>query len=204
MSKLSALNLDRRTEKKRDKLRRIDQAARALFAEHGYDATTTRAIARRAKIAAGTLFVYFPGKRELLLHLYRDRIDAAVEEGFASAAHARSPSEAVARVFRTIYAAYEEDMELGRVFVKEALFAQGEIGVEMAAWTASFVARLAALLDEHRARGAIDARVDTATAAYQIFAAYYLGLVSWLGSTALTAEHRDYALRASIAQLLER
>lgn len=41
---------------------RILQTAQGLFARQGFEATTTRQIAREAGIAAGTLFNYFPTK----------------------------------------------------------------------------------------------------------------------------------------------
>lgn len=49
--------------------RRVLEAAVACFEEHGYDETTTAAIARRAGIAVGTLYGYFSDKRQILLEL---------------------------------------------------------------------------------------------------------------------------------------
>ena len=45
---------------------RILQTARRLFADKGFDATTTRDIAVAADIATGTLFNYFPTKEAVL------------------------------------------------------------------------------------------------------------------------------------------
>jgi AcrR family transcriptional regulator len=45
------------------------QAALACFEEQGYDETTTAAIARRARIAVGTLYGYFADKRDILLEV---------------------------------------------------------------------------------------------------------------------------------------
>ena len=44
-------------------------AAAALFAEHGYTGTTTRAIAERVGIRQASLYYYFAGKDEILLEL---------------------------------------------------------------------------------------------------------------------------------------
>lgn len=49
--------------------RKILDAAVACFESEGYDATTTALIARRARIAVGTLYGYFPDKRAILLEL---------------------------------------------------------------------------------------------------------------------------------------
>lgn len=45
----------------------IIDAALTVFAERGYDGTTTAAICRRAGIGSGTFFHYFPTKLEVLL-----------------------------------------------------------------------------------------------------------------------------------------
>lgn len=67
--------------------RRIVAAARALFEAQGYEATTTRAIARDAGVAAGTLFNYFPNKHSLGMRL----IQAAEAEGRAAWTDRRRP-----------------------------------------------------------------------------------------------------------------
>jgi AcrR family transcriptional regulator len=195
--------LGRREQNKADKLRRIEDAARALFAEQGYEETSTRAIAERAGIAAGTLFTYFPEKRLLLIHVVRSAIDEAIEEALATLPAVPSdPVAALEHLFGAIYGAYEEDPRLSRVFVKEVLFVDGELGVELSSWTLAFVARLGGILDGWRRAGVLGAHVEPATAAYQIFALYYFGLVSWLGGSAVTSELRDTLFRASLVQLL--
>lgn len=45
---------------------RILKSAEQLFAQHGYEATTTRELAQAAGIAEGTLFRYFPTKKAIL------------------------------------------------------------------------------------------------------------------------------------------
>jgi len=47
----------------------ILQAAAQVFAQRGFRGGTTRAIARAAGVAEGTIFRYFPSKRHLLLAL---------------------------------------------------------------------------------------------------------------------------------------
>ena len=193
-----------REQKKKEKLLRIERAARALFRELGYEQTTTRAIAERAEIAAGTLFTYFPEKRALLLHLIRADIDAAVEGAFETmpAVPPADPVDALTHLFGAIYGAYAKDERLVRVFVKESLFIEGDAGVAMATWTMSFLARVALTFERWKDEAVFADHVDTATAAYHVFALYYFGLVGWLGSAAITPEVRDSLLRSSLRQLV--
>lgn len=48
----------------------IAEAAMRLFQEHGYEATTMRAIAREAGVAAGNAYYYFSSKEELIQEYY--------------------------------------------------------------------------------------------------------------------------------------
>jgi len=51
----------------------ILDAAESLFAERGFDATPTKAIARRADVTPGLVFYYFPTKESLLKTLVEER-----------------------------------------------------------------------------------------------------------------------------------
>ena len=53
---------------------KVLEAAIACFEELGYDETTTAEIARRAKIAVGSLYGYFKDKRAILLELLQGTI----------------------------------------------------------------------------------------------------------------------------------
>lgn len=65
---------------------RLMEAAIELFAEFGYHGVTVKAIAERAGIQAGSVYVHFPSKEQLLHELmmighieHRDRLREAVE-----------------------------------------------------------------------------------------------------------------------------
>jgi AcrR family transcriptional regulator len=55
-------------EQKNATRQRILEVAGDLFARQGFEATTTRDVARAAGIAAGTLFNYFPSKEAIVEH----------------------------------------------------------------------------------------------------------------------------------------
>src|SRR5205085_4633866 len=64
--------------------KRILDASRKLLAAKGFEATTTRDIARAAKIAVGTLFNYFPTKESIVELLLSDACTSAAETFSAS------------------------------------------------------------------------------------------------------------------------
>src|SRR5439155_10782552 len=57
---------------------RIVKAALSLFQAKGFDATTTKAIARKAGIAEGTVFNYFKSKDDIALHFFEQEVDQAM------------------------------------------------------------------------------------------------------------------------------
>ena len=58
--------------------KRIVTAALTLFQTKGFDATTTKAIARKAGIAEGTVFNYFRTKEDIALHFFEQEVDQAI------------------------------------------------------------------------------------------------------------------------------
>ncbi|MEM8778002.1 MAG: TetR/AcrR family transcriptional regulator [Cyanobacteria bacterium P01_G01_bin.49] len=60
--------IDSSTVEKNTRLR-ILQTALRLFAAKGYDGTTTKDLAKMAKVAEGTVFRYFPNKKAILVEV---------------------------------------------------------------------------------------------------------------------------------------
>ncbi|MFB2530856.1 TetR/AcrR family transcriptional regulator [Paracoccus sp. p4-l81] len=54
---------------------RVRQAARRLFARHGFAAVSMRQIAREVGVQAGALYLYTPDKEALLFDLLRDHME---------------------------------------------------------------------------------------------------------------------------------
>jgi AcrR family transcriptional regulator len=193
--------MGRRERRKEATLRRIEEAAWRLFTTRGYEATSTREIASEADIAAGTLFNYFPEKRNLLIHLMQRRLDLALERAFSEVSPSNLERE-LTELFDALNDCYAEERRLSRVFVKELLFTDGKKRAESAAWTFALVKRIAELLDRAKRRGELDPSVDSMEAAQQLFSAHYFGLVTWLGGTIPSrGAHREH-LAASLRLLL--
>src|SRR2546421_3771694 len=70
--------MGKRAQNKAAIRKRIVTAALSLFQTKGFDATTTRAIARQAGIAEGTVFNYFRTKEDIALHFFEQEVDQAI------------------------------------------------------------------------------------------------------------------------------
>jgi AcrR family transcriptional regulator len=71
----TALPAGRRAERKAQNRAAILKAARAVFAELGYDAAGVRDIVRRTELASGTFYNYFPDKEAV----FREIIDESAQ-----------------------------------------------------------------------------------------------------------------------------
>ena len=186
-----AQKMNLRSQKKEEKLKRIEDAARKLFSARGFADTKTRDIASEAGIGAGTLFVYFPQKRDLLIHLFVKDISEVWTQAVASVDRSAPLVDALMHVFGALYDHYETDRRLSRVFVQELLFVDPrEPDPQLAAMTLDFVGELGRLVSEAKERGELGAEVAEPEAAYHFFGAYVFNLVGWLGGMMPAPHHR--------------
>jgi AcrR family transcriptional regulator len=68
----------RRAQNKQVIRDRIVKSALSLFQSKGFEATTTKAIARKAKIAEGTVFNYFKTKEDIALYFFEQEVTHAM------------------------------------------------------------------------------------------------------------------------------
>jgi AcrR family transcriptional regulator len=96
---------------------RILLAAERLFAEHGFDRTTTARLATAAGVPQGLIFYHFGTKQDLLLSLVRERSDTALAE--LGAPVGGDPHEAVAEVWRRLRDLLGTPSPLHRIVFRE-------------------------------------------------------------------------------------
>jgi AcrR family transcriptional regulator len=183
VDKRAAAPVGLRERNKQEKLERIRRAARALFARKGFDNTTTREIAERAGVGAGTLFLYARDKEELLFLIFREDIERVGEEAFATRPRGATLVDSLAHVFGRYFDYYAENPELSRVFLKELLFQGREDRLEMTILTLRFLERMAELVGGAQEQGELRADFSPLIAASNFFALYCLSLLLWLGGT---------------------
>ena len=79
-SRTDTAPLQRGKHAKDQRQRALIEAATAVFAEHGYDAATTREVAERAGCSEGLIHRYFMGKHGLLLAIMQSKAAGVVED----------------------------------------------------------------------------------------------------------------------------
>lgn len=94
----------------------ILDAAAAVFAEHGIDGATVRAIAARAGYAPGAIYLYYDGKEAIYAELLGSslaRLGEAVKAAAAPEADAGNRARRILRAFFDYYTARPAELDLG-------------------------------------------------------------------------------------------
>jgi AcrR family transcriptional regulator len=184
-------------------LERVFQAALECFETHGFDATTTAMIAARAGIAVGTVYSYFPDKREILLELIDTRIAQRAHFGIAELDPSnwgdRTPREVAHSLIETFIRTAVIQPGVQRI-MWERYFKDPEMQRRMAAMREQTRAAVSCFLELLDKRGQL-APIDREMASYVI-----VNAVQWnstMAHTEGTPEHRAAVARA-MSQMVER
>lgn len=100
---------------KAERWKRIVRAARELFGEKGYGATTIRAIAARADVGAGTIFSYVRDKRDLLAKIFDEELEALTDRCICTLPAEAPLIEQLLHIFGPRYAYWAADPPLSRL-----------------------------------------------------------------------------------------
>ena len=83
-----------------DKRDAILRAAIKVFARHGYFQSQVADVARVAGVAAGTVYLYFRSKDDLLVSIFERTMKDAIDEGRAALADVADPVDRLRRIAR--------------------------------------------------------------------------------------------------------
>jgi len=102
-----------------DKRDRILAAATQVFARHGFFGAQVADVAREAGIAAGTVYLYFRSKDDLLISIFEKTMASAIAEGRQALAALTDPEARLRRIARLHLARLGADRDLAVVFQVE-------------------------------------------------------------------------------------
>jgi AcrR family transcriptional regulator len=174
-----------RERRKIERRRRVLEAARQVFLEHGYENATTREIATRAGVAVGTVFVYARDKRDLLMTLVNDDLEAITEESFANLDPALGFVDRLIALFEPRYRYWVRDPEISTVALTEtAATRRSDDPSETARFLRrrlGMTARIADLVAAEQRSGRLGTPDDAPTIALFVMGTYLAHVRIWLG-----------------------
>lgn len=103
---------------------RILDAARVIFAEHGYAGGTTNRIADEAGLSVGSLYQYFPNKDAILVELVNEHIDGGTRQILTAVEQSDREHAGLATTIRlavsAMVAVHARDRRLHQVLFEES------------------------------------------------------------------------------------
>lgn len=204
MSKLSQQKVfGLRERNKLDKVRRIKDAASDLFVQKGFDDTTTRAIASRAGVGLGTVFVYAPTKRDLLFMIVNEDLQEVVQSAAGMVKPTGSMLDNLLRVFRAHYRYFGQRPALSRLALREMIFyAAGPEATKFLKTCERLIGLISEIVEFAIEQKQISPQEDPKTIAWIIFSIYQIEVRHWLSTDELDIKRGIAFLRRQLVLLM--
>ena len=163
-----------------DKPQQIIEAAVRVFARKGYYNSRVSDIAREAGIAAGTIYLYFKTKDDILVTLFRDKMTEFVHAMGKAIAGEPDAASKVRRLVSLHFRLLEEDPDLAEVLQVELRqgqkFFRGASGQEIGA----YFGLISSVLEEGVAEGRFRLSGSVKVATKMLFGAMDQMATSWV------------------------
>jgi AcrR family transcriptional regulator len=166
----------RRQQQKAETRALILDAARELFEEQGFDATTVREVAHRAGVGLGTIFSHFDDKGALLIAAVLDDLAETDRQILESLPQDASIHEQIMHVAAGGFGYWCRRPALSATLLREMWFIRGPSADQRRDETARFIEFGASLLTRAQKRGEIRDDVDLNTIAELLYS-FYVGTI---------------------------
>lgn len=170
--------LGRRELNKLAKRTHILEAAREMFGEQGFSATTIQEIAARAGVAAGTVFLYAKSKEDLLIQAFSGGLEGVVEDARRSLPRSAPVIERLLHIFDALID-YHASLGpgLSAILLRELMYGPEDqrhnTGME------KLDKLFREVIADGQARRELRARLDVAETDDTLFSVFYWQLVHW-------------------------
>lgn len=105
------------------KRQRILKAALAVFSQHGFEAARLDEVARKAGVAKGTLYLYYPNKQAMFEAMVHSSVDPLLDDLSALARHQEVPPD---ELLETIFSLFRREvLETDRKLLLRLIIAEG-------------------------------------------------------------------------------
>jgi len=182
---------------KADKRDAILRAAIETFAARGFFAAQVADVARAAGVAAGTVYLYFRGKDDLLISIFDRAMREAIAEGHASVAAEADPIEQLRAIARLHLGRLGRDRDLAVVFQVE--LRQSTKFMERFSTThlREYLGIIRDVMAEGQRTGVFRSEINATLAAKLFFGALDEMATNWILS------HRKYSLGSEVDAIVD-
>jgi TetR/AcrR family fatty acid metabolism transcriptional regulator len=165
---------------KADKRDAILRAAIDTFAARGFFNAQVADVARAAGVAAGTVYLYFRGKDDLLISIFERTMKAAIADGRASVAGLTEPRERLREIARVHLDRMGRDRALAIVFQVELRQSTKFMERFSATHLREYLGIIRDVIAEGQAAGTFRASINPTLAAKLFFGALDEMATNWI------------------------
>ena len=164
----------------RDKRRRILEAAVTVFAKDGFANAKVAAIAKKAGVADGTIYLYFPSKEALLLTLFEELCGEFLEEAKALLKGVDDPRKRLALLASMHLERLAANRDLAVVFQIELRQGMQRLTQIAKSRLGSYLRLIRDIIAEGQGRGLMRADLDPIVGAHIVFGSLDALITSWV------------------------
>jgi TetR/AcrR family fatty acid metabolism transcriptional regulator len=163
-----------------EKYQAIIDAAVRVIARQGYHNAQVSRIAKEAKVADGTIYLYFENKDDILISLFNEKMGAFIEEGRGRLAQAESIEQKLYILVHTHLSQLSRDQELAKVTQIELRQSNQEISEGIGAVMKQYFDLIEELIREGIEKGVFRSDLDVRLARKMIFGTLDEVTTSWV------------------------
>lgn len=179
----------------------IVTAARSLFSEAGYEATSIAGIARLAGVADGAIYRHFESKRAILHHVIRGFYEPLVTSATEAVIDVADPRDRLRILIRRNLRAYAEDPLVCRLIIAEARVLDGYYESTVADLSRRYTALAVDAIVDGVEGGLFRADINPATVRDTLFGA--MEHMAWASLTGRGSLNADDATEALMSMMLD-
>ena len=187
----------RRRQRTGDKHERILRAATKVFATRGFFGAQVADVARAADVAAGTVYLYFKSKDDLLIAIFERTMSEAIAEGRAALAGIDEPIDRLREIARLHLERLGRDRHLAVVFQVELRQSTKFMERFSATQLREYLGIIRDTIADGQAAGAIRQSINPTLAAKMLFGALDEMATNWMLS------RRRYALASAVDEVID-
>jgi TetR/AcrR family fatty acid metabolism transcriptional regulator len=180
-----------------DKREAILKAATQVFAQRGFFNAQVADVAKAAGVAAGTVYLYFRSKDDLLVSLFERTMKDAIATGRAALAGATDPRDRLSRIARLHLERLGRDRDLAVVFQVELRQSTKFMERFSSSYLREYLGIIRDAIEAGQAAGMFRADVSATTAAKILFGALDEMATNWMLS------RRRYSLEAEADAVID-
>ena len=163
-----------------DKRDLILRAATRVFAQHGFFQSQVADVARVAGVAAGTVYLYFKGKDDLLVSIFERSMGEVIGEGRAAVVGVADPAERLRRIAHLHLGRLGRDKHLAVVFQVELRQSVKFMERFSATFLQDYLKLIREAIADGQASGAFRKDISATTATKMFFGALDEMATNWM------------------------